>query len=124
MVLEDRALGRFNKCVGQVEDIWRITIKDDNGVLMSVHEVCRMSLFDISYERLLTGRGSGDGEDVPSRMPIINAPRSVSGVNRAQYVSIDKIWSACVILPRVRVPASPNMDLKYHVITLRRQDIN
>lgn len=32
MVLEDRALGRFNKCVGQVEDIWRITIKDDNDV--------------------------------------------------------------------------------------------
>jgi hypothetical protein len=117
--------------VGQVQGVYRITIKRGGQTLLT-KEVCKITLFKINKERLLDGPAVGSGDDAPSRMSIITEPFSIwrprhnklTRMNRPRLIALDEIYSASVVVPRVRVVTSDHTDLRYHqyhLINLRRE---
>lgn len=123
----NRGSHRYSKCAAQVISVYRIT-QNRSDVKIGQVEACEITTFRIHKERLYDGPPIGWGDDAPSRISIIKEPfiawRSRRGTrSRNRFVLPDQIYSACLIVPRVRVPVSTHADLRYHqyhLIELRR----
>jgi hypothetical protein len=122
---------RGEMSAGQVQCVYRITVKRGAETFFT-KEVCKITLFQIHKVRLLDGPVAGSGDDAPSRMSIISEPFTIwrprhhlqGRRNRPRLIALDEIYSACVVVPRVRVATSDHTDLRYHqyhLISLRRE---
>ena len=123
----DRRRCRMEKCAGQVEGVYRITI-ERGGVKIITQVACKVILFKVHKIELLDGPQSGTRDHTLSRMSIIKKPFSIwtsrrGRARRPRFIGLHNIHSACLVVPRVRVPASMHADIRYHeyhLIELRR----
>jgi hypothetical protein len=121
LVNANREVHRFSKSTGQVQAIYRITITRGGEVIFK-SAVGKMILFAIHREDL-----QHPPDDSDSAFDIIKRPFYWQGRalrTRPRYIRLREIFSACVIVPRVRVPASNHVDMRYHeyhLIQLRRE---
>ena len=118
----NRSVQRYSKCAGQVQGIYCITIRRGEEVIFKL-VVGKMILFEIHQEEL-----NDPPDDFDVQFNIIKQPFYWQGRGgahkRPRYIGVNEIYSACTIVPRVRVEESTIDDLRYHeyhLIQLRRE---
>jgi len=118
-VIANRSVQRYEKCAGQVQAFYRVTITRGDEVIFT-RAVAKMVLFQIHEETL-----ADDPADDDSLVSIVKTPFywARGRENRPRLIGLNEIYSACVLVPRVNVAASTHVDLRYHeyhLIELRR----
>jgi hypothetical protein len=133
-VSQNKSRHRTAKCAGQVMEVCRIKVRRGDQTIAN-EEACRLVLFKIKHERLASmNYVVGQNDDAPSKMSIIDEPFSIwncrNSPHRPRLIRLSEIFSACLTVPRVGVPALAPIDADpdirkhaYHLIQLRRDKL-